>query len=221
MKKIFALVVCLLVFCFPLSAFAEGEATPPPVVEEEITNEVNWDEVKTTISGYITDWIMPHIEEISVVITLILTCIYNARKHHLLNKSMATLNNNAITVAQKSDESMSQALAQMETASGAVTNYDSRISELLGAFGTIMDENAALRNEFTELRKYLHTATDANVEFANELAELLALANIPNYKKEEIGKRHLTAVDAIRLAELDASPAITPEEVKENDGEEA
>jgi hypothetical protein len=63
----------------------------------------------------------------------------------------------------------------------------------------------------------LKLSKDANVEFANELAELLTLANIPNFKKEEIGARHLAAVKAIAEAEAKTET----EEVKKDVGEEA
>jgi hypothetical protein len=39
------------------------------------------------------------------------------------------------------------------------------------------------------------------MELANEVAELLVLANIPNSKKEELYSRHLAAVGAIAEAE--------------------
>mgnify|MGYP002514089081 CR=1 FL=1 len=76
--------------------------------------------------------------------------------------------------------------------------------------------------EFVELKNYLKTSTDANIEFANELAELLGLANIPNHKKEEIGARHLEHVKAILEAEkkAEAAAVVSTEEVKEDVGEE-
>ena len=46
-----------------------------------------------------------------------------------------------------------------------------------------------------------HQSVLANVELANEVAELLVLANIPNSKKEELYSRHLAAVGAIAEAE--------------------
>jgi hypothetical protein len=65
----------------------------------------------------------------------------------------------------------------------------------------------------------------------NEIAELIALSNIPNYKKDALGSRHVAAVDAIikaeEMAEIEADNAAkmllpaTTEEVKENVGEEA
>lgn len=231
MKKIFALILCLMLLCaMPLVTFAEGEeVTEEPTVTEEA--EPNWEDVKNTVSDAIVNWIIPHIEEISVIITLVLSCFYQMRKHKLLNKSMGTLNNNAITVAKESSNFMTQALNNIENASGAVTSYEAKIVAVLEAFQKTLEDkngleevNKRLENELLEIKNYLKTSTDANVEFANELAELLGLANIPNYKKEEIGARHLESVKAIIEAEKKAEAAgILPantEEVKEDVGEE-
>lgn len=241
MKKIFALILCLMLLCAtPLVAFADGSENLPtenetvtegensPPTEE--TEGPNWGEVKDTISGAIVNWIIPHAEEISVVVTLILTAFYNMRKHKLLNKSMGTLNNNAITVAKESSNFMAQALSNIESASGAVTGYDTRILALLEEFKTTAEDRAMLEKELVELKNYLHTATKANVELANEIASLITLANIPVYKKEELGGRHLAAVNAIieaeEKAEAEAAAAAalllpaTSEEVKGDVGEE-
>ena len=51
----------------------------------------------------------------------------------------------------------------------------------------------------------------ANIEFANELAELLCLANIPNAKKDELYAKHVEGVHKLEAAE----------EVKSDDGNEA
>jgi hypothetical protein len=60
----------------------------------------------------------------------------------------------------------------------------------------------------------------ANLEFADELAELLGLANIPNYVKEQIGARHVAAKKNIIEAEKKAEALLTaPEEVKHEVGE--
>lgn len=219
MKKILILIVCLLmVFAFPISAYAEELPAENEVVEEELTNEIDWVEVKGEVSAFILNWIKPHIEEISVIITLVFWVINSARDRKKTHKDMAVMNNNTITMANNSNEKMTEALVLMQASSDAVTQYDGRITELLDAFNTIMRENGALRSEFGELKKYLHSSAESNIEFANELAELLALANIPNYKKEELGKRHIASVDAIRMAEAQAEAAALPvvEEVKEN-----
>ena len=231
MKKLFTLILCLtMLFLVPLSVSAEenapetempteGEILPPADTTTE--EEPDWDEVKDTVSGTIKAWIIPHIEEISVILTLIASCFYNVRKHKLLNNSIGILNNNAITVAKESSNFMSQALTNIENTSGAVTNYDARIVALLDAYKTTAEDKLRLEKELVEIKNYLKINADANVEFANELAELLGLSNIPNYKKEEIGARHLTAVNAIIEAEAKAEVAMAEnEEVNTDAGEE-
>lgn len=218
MKKIFALILCLMLLLVPITASAEE------VAEEVATEETTTEEaVGDTISDAIVNWIMPHIEEISVIITLVLTAFYNMRKHKLLNKSMGTLNNNAITVAKESSNFMSQALTNIESASGAVTSFDEKIVALLEAYKTTAEDKARLEKELVEIKNYLKTSSKANLEFADELAELLGLANIPNYKKEELGARHVAAKKEIIEAEEKAEAALVPtntEEVKEDVGEE-
>lgn len=246
MKKILALILVLMLFCaLPLVAYAEGETAgegnSTPEVETAVEGEISaseaeeiateWDHIKNLFSEDFVDWILAHLEEISVVLTLIMTCFYNMRKHKLLNRSMGTLNNNAITVAKSSTGFMGDALAQMRDASGAVIQYDSSIKELLEAFKTTAEDKARLERELVEIKNYLKIESESNREFANELAELLALSNIPNYKKEELGSRHVKAIEAIIEAEAKAEaeadnaakmllPATT-EEVKEDVGEEA
>lgn len=246
MKKIFAFILCVLLICAtPLIAFAEegetpttetevveeensttteetvteGEILPPAETPNEETEaEPNWEEVKETISDKIVNWVLPHIEEIAVVITLFLNVIYNIRRNKALDKSVGTLNNNAITIAKNSADAM-------DKASGAVTGYQANIVALLEAFKTTAEDKQRLEAELVEIKNYLHTATKSNLEFADELAELLGLANIPNYKKEEIGSRHIAAkraiIDAEEKAEAAALLPTSTEEVKKDVGEEA
>ena len=255
MKKIFAFILCVLLICAtPLIAFAEegetpttetevvegensttteetvteGEILPPETIPEETPEvpeetptedgEPNWEEVKETISDKIVNWVLPHIEEIAVVITLFLNVIYNIRRNKALDKSVGTLNNNAITIAKNSADAM-------DKASGAVTGYQANIVALLEAFKTTAEDKQRLEAELVEIKNYLHTATKSNLEFADELAELLGLANIPNYKKEEIGSRHIAAkraiIDAEEKAEAAALLPTSTEEVKKDVGEEA
>jgi vacuolar-type H+-ATPase subunit I/STV1 len=165
------------------------------------------------------------------MVTLIGYGIVLFRKIKTIIKSAGTINNNAITIADKSSNFMSEALSNIEATSGVVKGYEERIVAVLEAFQKTLEDkksleevNKRLETELVEIRNYLKTSTDANVEFANELAELLGLANIPNYKKEEIGARHLESVKAIIEAEKKAeAAAILPantEEVKEDVGEE-
>ena len=211
--KRFIFAIVLIIFCvLSLGIAARAEEAVPieeAVAEGEILTEESepvWAEVKEAISDKIVNWILPHIEEISVIITLLLSIIYNIRRNRALDKSVSTLNNNAVAIAQNSADEMAKA-------SGAVVGYQSNIAALLEAFKQTAEDRQALATELLEVKKHLQTAKSANIEFANELAELLSLANIPNYKKEEIGARHRAAVTAIAEAEK--------EEVKEVVGEEA
>ena len=77
-------------------------------------------------------------------------------------------------------------------------------------------EKQKLEQTLGEALAYIKTAKLANVEFANELAELLVLANIPNSKKDELYARHRAAVDAISLTEEKATLA----EVNTDDSEQ-
>lgn len=246
MKKILVFIFALMLICAtPLAISAEGEAVAEEnsTTEGEVTTEgeisaseveeiaTEWDHLKNLFSENFVDWILSHFEEISVVATLIMTCFYNMRKHKLLNRSMGTLNNNAITVAQTSHDFMGNALAQIQNASGAVVQHDERITALLEAFKSTAEDKALLERELVEIKNYLKTESKANIEFANELAELISLSNIPNFKKEELGSRHVDAIKAImeaeEKAEIEAENAAkmllpaTTEEVKEDVGEEA
>lgn len=246
MKKILVFILCALLMCAtPIVAFAEGESadvveqegvtgensttteesategeiSAPETVPEETPEETepNWEDVKQTISDKIVNWILPHIEEISVIITLLLSIIYNIRRNKALDKSVAKLNNNAVSIAENSSTAINTALSGIEGVSGAVTGYQTEIALLLEQFRNTAEDKKKLESELCEIHKYLKLSKDANVEFANELAELLNLANIPNFKKEELGSRHLAAVNAIAEAEAKTET----EEVKEDVGEEA
>ncbi len=223
---------------------AEDEVLPPETIPEETPETVpdepsekipeaptdegegtSWGDVKDTISGTIKEWIEPNIEEISVVITLVGYGIILFKKLKTVLKSMGVLNNNAITIAKDSKTGMDGAAEAINNAANAILAYEIKINTLLEKYEQAAEDKLRLENELVEIKSFLKTATDSNVEFANELAELLGLANIPNYKKEEIGSRHLAAVNAIieaeKKAESLALPAPVSEEVKEDDGEEA
>ena len=232
MKKIFLCLLCILMVCaIPCSVFAEdiqtgnestatetsaeGAISAPTEAPSEYT-EI--EEPEKTLSEKFEDWILSHFEEILVIITLIVTDFFNRRKHKLLNKSMGTMNNNAVTIAQNSSDMMAQALLSMQNASGAVTAYDSRIDAVLEAYRLTAEDKERIEKELLEVKAYLKTAAEANLEFSNELAELLDLAKIPNFKKEELGKRHLSKVDAIKAA---MEEALRTKEVVEHDREKA
>jgi hypothetical protein len=252
MKKTTKILVFLCMFVIllcPLSVFAEDTVdvptseetttTTPEVVPEtptETTTETetpaedkskdfDWGEVKDTVSGFIVSWVQPHLEEISVVIAMLGFIVDNRREKKKMKKVTTTLNNNAIAIADECSKAMENALSTINAASEKVLNYEERIAELLASAKNNAEDRKKLETEIVELKEYLAVSTKANIEFANELAELLALANIPNYKKEEIGARHMQHLNAILEAEAHAEHVadalVVVEEVKENDGETA
>lgn len=212
MKRIFAVVICAILVCtFPIVAFAEGDpvssietndhvADSLPTAEETATeNEILPDtttpeEPTQTTTDLIVDYAKGHFEEISVIISLIVSAFYSMRKHGILNKSIGTLNNNAVKIAENSNSAI-------QDASDVVTGYKEEIEALLSEYRANADEKKKLENTLAEVQTFLKTAKLANVELANEVAELLVLANIPNSKKEELYSRHLAAVGAIADAE--------------------
>jgi ABC-type transporter Mla subunit MlaD len=156
--------------------------------------------METTVD-LVVEYVKENYKDISVIITLILTVFYQVRKHRVLNKSIGTLNNNAVTVAENSKDAIKKALEEMGGVSSVVTNYKTEIEALLAAFRVSEEDKKKLEQTLTEVHTALKTAKLANVELANEVAELLVLANIPNSKKEELYSRHLAAVGAIADAE--------------------
>lgn len=232
MKKLFALILCIIIVCaMPIAVFAEGE-TPDtsevveesvaeteveetlPVSEEPVPEETPEEVIKTT-SELVVEYIKLHLEEISVIVTLILSVFYQVRKHKALNKSVATLNNNAITVAENSNNAMQQALTEVGGMSTVVGAYKDEVAALLAEVRRNADEKKLLEKTLAEVHTHLTQAKLANVEFANELAELLVLANIPNSKKDELYARHIAAVDAISV--IEAEENVTLPEVNEDD----
>lgn len=216
MKKIFAFIICIVLICaMPVMVFAESTET---TTETETTSESDTISATETLAPEVTEpipippeqtrftseeivaWIKAHFEEISVVVSLLCNMIYMAKKHKLLNKSISDTNHNAITVSENSDRAIAEALRMMQSYKEA--------SE---------EEKRKLQEALATATNYLETAKLANVEFANELAELLVLANIPNSKKDELYARHMAAVKNIS----EAKGNITPTEVIEDDNGKA
>lgn len=197
MKRFLVLMLCImLLMVTPVVAYAAEEGA----------------EVEQTMTDEIVDYVTSHPEELSVIATLILTIIYEVRKHGKLNGSIGTLNNNAITVAQNSAEAIKTALAGVEGIAEVVNKYKDEIEALLGEIRKSAEEKKALEETLSHVEGLLKTSKLATLELANEVAELLVLANIPPSKKEELYARHRAAVNAIGIAES---------EVTTHDGEEA
>jgi intergrase/recombinase len=191
MKKILAFIICIVLICaMPLVVFAEGEGT------ESLPTEVT----ETSITDEIVSWIKGNPEEVSVICSLIISAFYSVRKHKMLNKSISATNLNAITVSENSERAMAEALEMMR-----------------GFKEASAEEKRKLQEALDTANNYLKASMLANKEFANELAELLVLANIPNSKKDELYARHIDAVKTIEetVKTIEENVALT--EVIEDD----
>ncbi len=209
MKKLLAFTLCImLMFAMSIPAFAEETTT---AVEETTTDAFLFDGELSTQK--VLDWFKKNFEEISVIASLIVALILEVTKHSSLNKSIDNTNDNAVTIAENSEAAVKEALTQVKTAAAAVGTYIDVINKLLDEVRYTAEEKAKLEAIVAEINTNFKTAKLANLELANEVAELLVLANIPNSKKDELYSRHLAAVAAIADAERT--------EVKEDEGKES
>lgn len=207
----------------------EGVDTPPEQIPEETPKEEvpkdTFEEEVKTVTDNIAKWLEENSGFIGLVITIIGYGIVSLKKLGTIIKSAGIFNNNAITIAQNSKAGMENAAEAINNAANAVLAYEAKINTLLEKYEQAAEDKQKLGKEVVEMREFFKIFAESNVEFANELAELLGLSNIPNYKKEEIGARHLAAVTAIHEAEKKAEslalPAPVCEGVKEDVGEEA
>ena len=235
MKKILAVVLCVMLMgMMSVVAYAADETdvestvestieTTEPTTEEtttETTDETPVEDEQTDAkveaeitTDMIVDYITAHLEELSVILTMILTVFYQVRKHNSLNKSVGILNNNAISVAENSSAAINDALTTVRGVADTVLGYKDEMCRLLEEVRANDEEKQKLKAALESVDNHLKTAKLANKELANEVAELLVLANIPNSKKEELYSRHRAAVAEIEAAENT--------EVKEDDEEES
>ena len=218
MKKILvilAVLMCALMVCvMPVAALEDGMVMDSDVSETETeapTNEKP--EAAELTTEIIVTYIKEHLEELSVILTMILTVFYQARKHLALNKSITTMNNNTVSVAENSAAAIANTINGMSNMAEVVTSYKAELERTLAEIKANVEEKREMKSMLEKVNKHLETSKAANLEFSNELAELLVLANIPNSKKEELYARHRASVDALEAAEI--------AEVKEDDREEA
>ena len=215
MKKILAIILCVMLFSItPIIAFAEngsadatGQNTTEvgnssteneSVTEGEISPPVEDEEPMTEI---IVRYVMSHVEELSVIVTLIITMVYEVRKHGKLNGSIGTLNNNAIAIVENSSNTIKAALDEMADMANVVNKYKDDIETLLAEIRKNAEEKESLEKTLANVEAFLKTAKLATLELSNEVAELLVLANIPNSKKEELYARHTKAVHELEAVE--------------------
>ena len=201
MKKFLVFLLCMvLLSAVPVVAFAEEESSVAvEVVDERTTTEK------------ITDYAKEHVEEISVIGTLVLTIFYEIRKHRKLNGSIGTLNNNAVTVAENSASAIKSALEKVESVAEVVNGYKEEMKAIIDDIKKNADEKQTLEDTLKQVEAFLKSSKLATIEMSNEVAELLVLANIPNAKKEELYARHIKAVHDLEVVD----------EVMSDDGSEA
>jgi hypothetical protein len=115
MKKIFMILLCVLMMvAVPTVAFAEETVPETEEVTTIIEEEDPEIEEKPTITEMLVDYVTSHVEEISVIGTLVVGMFYEITKHKKLNGSIGTLNNNAIAVAENSASAIKSALSGVE-----------------------------------------------------------------------------------------------------------
>ena len=220
MKKFLAItLVTFLLLTFSVTTFAEVESSAEEIVTEEVsvTEEVPVAEENTSLKDKIyslditvediMSWIENNYDKISVVVTLLFSVLFAIRRSKKINNAITTVNNNSVAIAKNSEDSM-------VGMSNTVTQYSDSMSAMLAEIRRNNEERASLEESLTEVSKYLKATRLANLELANEVAELLILANIPNSKKDELYSRHLAAVNAIAEAEKVVAEI---EEVKEHE----
>lgn len=190
MKRLLVFVLCAVLLIGATTLVASAETT------EETTEQ--------PVTETIIEYVQSHIEEISVIGTLLLTIFYELRKHGKLNSSIGTLNNNAVAIAENSS-------AAIQSTLNSIIEYKGEMETLLADIRKNADEKQSLEETLVEVGTFLKSAKLTTLELANEVAELLVLANIPNSKKDELYARHIEAVKAIKAME----------EVMSNDGKEA
>lgn len=197
MKRFLALALCaiVLVCTFTIVGFAE---------ETEAVEQVT--AAEPTVTESIVDYVKGHIEEISVILTLIVTVLLNAKRHGLLTTSIGTLNNNSVSIAQS-------ALAEVTRVSTVVGEYTEKIEAFLAECRANAEDKENLASMLEKADAFIESAKLANKELADEVASLLVLANIPNSVKDELMSKHIAAVHAIE--------AVEHTEVIHHDGEEA
>lgn len=240
MRKIFALMLCIIIVCaMPIMVFAEDEIDTPVDEETEITEDTTVEETpleeeiegvgeavadvpedaveedtkvdfEKTFTEKLEAWILKEKELLAALVTIVLTTFYQIIKHKSLNKSIATLNNNAVTAVKDSS-------AAMDGVSVIVTGYSAEISELLAQYKKTAEDNLRLEEALNNAQAYLKSAKAANIELSNEVAELLVLANIPPSVKESLYARHKAALKTIEPEETVSENA----GVSEDDGKEA
>lgn len=213
MKKILVIMLCaILVFAVPVVVSAEAGTVVADEQSEAVTENLPSENENATegenlayaetLTEKIVGYVQDNFEEIIVIVVMAVVSFLESRVRGKMTGSIGTLNNNAITIANDSKKVVAEALAKVEGIANA-------FEELLGEIRASEEEKKAFKDALVKVESYLNTAKLANIEFANELAELLCLSNIPNSKKDELYRKHIEGVHKLEA-----------EEVKSDDGTE-
>ncbi len=209
MKKLLAIMLCaMLIFALPIFVSAEEADNSTPETEIAVEGENSASE--KTVTESIADYALANIDKIVVIVVMAGYSIVESKIRSKMNGSIGTLNNNAIAIANNSANAINTAMDKVEAVANKMKEYEEKFDSLIETIRVSEEEKKALQNALTKVESYLNTAKLANIEFANELAELLCLANIPNAKKDELYKKHVEGVQKLEA-----------EEVKSDDGTEA
>lgn len=190
-----------------------------PADEETVTDDENSAvgdmpaEAPALTTEQVLDWIFENYEEITVILAVIAAALLIIERLTKVIKSIVTCNNNAVDIAVESKETTQAALDEVKSLKETVSTYKEEFANLLAEVRLSDAEKKKYAEALSNNESFLKTAKLANMEFANELAELLVLANIPNSKKEELYARHRAAIAAIDTA--DNKNAEVKEDVRE------
>lgn len=215
MKKILVLILCAFLVCaFAVVVSAEdgsvsseelnGVGTENLPTEDANTPESEnsgSENVVTLYSDMVIEWAKNNVDKIALVVVAIATAVIERITVTKAKKAIGISNNNAVAVSENSTLAIGNALTAVTDAASVVNGYKEEMAKLLAEVRANAEEKMKLEQALSDASAFLKTAKLANVELANEVAELLVLANIPNSKKEELYSRHLAAVGAIAEAE--------------------
>jgi hypothetical protein len=215
MRRILAILLCaLLIGIMPIVASAEETITEDVPVTEETTTETEAPVKETvpekTFTESIVEWVKANLGYISVIATSILIAFYDRITRGKLNKTLGTVNNNSIAIANNSEGVIRTALARIEKIAEDNEQFRADMNSLLSEIRKSAEEKQSLEVIIAHVETFLKSAKLATLELSNEVAELLVLANIPVAKKDELYARHTKAVH-----ELEAVEEVMSDERKE------
>lgn len=156
------------------------------------TENTGWDKAKT--------FILAHLTEVAWIVFAVVLVFYIAIeiiRYKGLRKSAATMNNNAILIAEKSTDAVKENTDVMKAVKDSVSQYQNTVSEAAELMklqaAELERRNAEYEKMLIEYRVKLEINSRAETLLADSLNELLQLSNIPQIKKDAIYARYARA----------------------------